>query len=86
MDARRFIKQMREHCEGGMKVPTGSSAKEVLANKEKLLRVVSCMREDSLEFKSQLEEFSRNIEEFKFYHELIPKEEPCVAERERARN
>ena len=75
MDIQYLIRQMRTHCEAGINVPAGGSAKEVLANKENLWRTVTRLSE---EFQSQLDRLSRNILEFKAYHQL-KEEEPCGA-------
>ena len=81
MDAEFFqqismvMKDMLRHCQAGMKVLDGDSAKSVLTRKERLLHIVENMDvqgylENPQEFEDQRRDFVSHVREFQQYHNL----------------
>ena len=62
----RKQKEMKSHCDPGMRIPQGDSLSDLLVRKEKLMREVSKIS-GSPEFERQKKEFARHVEDFKKY-------------------
>jgi len=60
---RHWIKNMKGHCDAGMKLPEGVSAEVIFGKKKKLLLTVNEF-DGSKEFESQKRKFTRHVEEF----------------------
>ena len=77
---RHWIKNMKGHCDAGMKLSEGLSAEATFDRKKKLLLTVNefC---GSKEFESQKRKFTRHVEEFETHYNLKSEEKPCGADR-----
>ena len=82
---RHYIRNMKDHCEAGRKLPEGISAEVAFDRKKKLLLTVNEFL-GSEEFEEQKKKFSEHVKEFVVYHNLqlsiIKEKEPCKPRRQ----
>ena len=77
MSVSYFIKQMRNHCEAGMKIPAGDSAERALSRKEELMRTVDKIQDGDREFKNEKKKFARHVVEFKNHYKSREEKLSC---------
>ena len=77
---RHYIRDMKNHCDAGMKLPEGVSAETAFDRKKRLLLTVNEFRGPK-EFESQKKKFVRHVEEFQTHYNLEGEGKPCKTQR-----